>query len=350
MSKALFFNEGENIVANLSLYNPINATSNIEANIDVALEKPILKRCNDYKLTIVRFRIPLSNIVPSFDLNGNFFRILMTYNNNTYGAQTTITNFFPKSLYEVINLVNGLLAVAYNQLATNNPVFNSVTIPFMFYNPETDLCYLVLPYTFFANYVIISFSQDLYYYFAGFPAAAVSSFAGYYDILLENVENNYYFSKRFDLVGAPVFSSSSGLTKVNAMLIPEEFPTSYRFNDVQKIILASNIPVRHEFLPLNSGNSNIIPGTTSNPLSYINTLPVLNDFSVNVTRFGEQTQPLIYIPQGQFRWIDMQSDAPLDRLSFRFYYQKENQDIAPIMLSPGDSADIKVYFVRKSVS
>jgi hypothetical protein len=53
-------------------------------------------------------------------------------------------------------------------------------------------------------------------------------------------------------------------------------------------------------------------------------------------------------PQASLR--HMQSDAPLDRLSFKFYYQKENQDIAPILLAPGDSADIKLYFVRKTVS
>jgi hypothetical protein len=43
----------------------------------------------------------------------------------------------------------------------------------------------------------------------------------------------------------------------------------------------------------------------------------------------------------------MQSDGPLDRFSFSFYYQKENQEVLPVMINPGDSADIKVYFVRR---
>jgi hypothetical protein len=33
----------ENIIANISLYNPVTATQKIPANIDVALEKPILQ-------------------------------------------------------------------------------------------------------------------------------------------------------------------------------------------------------------------------------------------------------------------------------------------------------------------
>jgi hypothetical protein len=152
-----------------------------------------------------------------------------------------------------------------------------------------------------------------------------------------------YFSKIFDLAGASVTTSTSGLTKTNAVILPEDFPTSYRFNDIQKIVLTTNIPIRHEFLPLNNGVSTI--GSSS--ISYINTLPVLSDFSVDVTRFGQQTQTLIYIPQSQFRWIDMQSDGPLDRFSFSFYYQEENQEVLPVMINPGDSADIKVYFVRR---
>jgi hypothetical protein len=41
MQSFYFSPSKENLIANLSLYNPTSATNKIHANIDVALEKPI---------------------------------------------------------------------------------------------------------------------------------------------------------------------------------------------------------------------------------------------------------------------------------------------------------------------
>jgi hypothetical protein len=63
----------ENVVANLSLYNPTDANMKIRARIDVPLEKPILRKCNDYKLTILQFQCPLTSIFPPYSLIGTQF-------------------------------------------------------------------------------------------------------------------------------------------------------------------------------------------------------------------------------------------------------------------------------------
>jgi hypothetical protein len=70
-----FQNKEENIVANLSLFNPISATSSIPAVIDIALEKPILLKASDYKMTILRFNAPLDSIYPNYDMVGKVFSI-----------------------------------------------------------------------------------------------------------------------------------------------------------------------------------------------------------------------------------------------------------------------------------
>jgi hypothetical protein len=63
---------GENIVANLSLYNPITASSPIPASIDVALEKPILRRCKTFVVRLVagasRNIFEISNTVAPSDI------------------------------------------------------------------------------------------------------------------------------------------------------------------------------------------------------------------------------------------------------------------------------------------
>jgi hypothetical protein len=68
-------NKGENIVANLSLFNLISATSSIPAVIDVVFEKPILHKASDYMMTIVRFNAPLNSISPNNDMSERTFAI-----------------------------------------------------------------------------------------------------------------------------------------------------------------------------------------------------------------------------------------------------------------------------------
>jgi hypothetical protein len=124
-------------------------------------------------------------------------------------------------------------------------------------------------------------------------------------------------------------------------MLRSEFHTGSRFNDVQNIIVTTNIPIRQEMLPQISNPS------INQSLSYISTLGIFSDFVVNITEFGQQYDDLIYYQQSQFRWTDLMSDNQLDRLSFTFLYQKTDQSINKIYINPGDSASIKVYFVNK---
>jgi hypothetical protein len=100
--------------------------------------------------------------------------------------------------------------------------------------------------------------------------------------------------------------------------VPHEYPTDYRFNQLQSIIVTSNLPIRQETLP-QSTHQNVF--NTNNPLSYISTLPIPTDFRPDVHEFGLQNSSLIYFPTGEFRWIDLLSDSPLDCLSFEFLWQ-----------------------------
>jgi hypothetical protein len=82
----------------------------------------------------------------------------------------------------------------------------------------------------------------------------------------------------------------------------------------------------------------------SNPVSYISTLPVLISFRTDVNQFGLQNSSMIYYGRGEYRWIDMMTDLPLDRLSFNFYWQATDQTIHQLMLSPGESVILRLYF------
>jgi hypothetical protein len=127
-----------------------------------------------------------------------------------------------------------------------------------------------------------------------------------------------------------------------AINIPQEYPTDYRFNQLQSVIVTSNLPIRQETLPQSIQQNVFNP---NNPLSYISTLPILTDFRPDVNEFGLQNSSLIFFPTGEFRWIDvLLSDSPLHRLSFEFLWQSSDQQIHELELNPGESVSLKLYF------
>jgi hypothetical protein len=323
----------ENIVANLSLYNPLESNKSIDATIDVALEKPLLTKMSDYKLTIARFRVPLDTIFPAFNMKGLMFEVIFRYNNMNYSNGTQIQDII-YSISEFVYKVNSLMTVAYGQLP--KPPFLATTIPYIIYH-EDQFCFVFPDQFMFQVKVILS--PDLYYFIGGLPAKPSNDVPGYFELYLN--EAIVYLSPNFDLNGAPVNSSASGLTKYNGRVLYSEFHTGNRFNDIQSIIVTTNIPIRQEQSPQISNSSNL-------NLSYISTFGILSDFAVHINQFGQQYEELIFFPQSQFRWTDLISDRQLDRMSFTFWYQRNDQSIHKIKLNPGDSCSIKIYFVSKN--
>jgi hypothetical protein len=100
----------ENVVVNLSLYNPTDAAKKIRARIDVPLEKPILRKMSDYKLTILRFQCPLTTIFPPYNLQGTEFQVTISTGYHSETRSTTggslssyIGNFLEFLLNPLIN-------------------------------------------------------------------------------------------------------------------------------------------------------------------------------------------------------------------------------------------------------
>jgi hypothetical protein len=126
-----------------------------------------------------------------------------------------------------------------------------------------------------------------------------------------------------------------------ARKVPSEYPTDFRFNDLQAVVVTSNIQVRNEWIPLRSGG---VPINLKIPVTFISTLPVLTDFRPLLIQFGQQNSSLLNHNRGEFRWIDLLWDGPIDRLNFSFWWQSSDQQLHQIMLSPGESVSLKLYF------
>jgi hypothetical protein len=125
-----------------------------------------------------------------------------------------------------------------------------------------------------------------------------------------------------------------------ARKVAAEYRTDYKFKWLLSVFVTINLPIRHEILPMRTG---IIFPNLNNRVSYIRTLPILQDFRPDVNEFGLQNSTLIYSPDSEFRWIDIYNDTPIDRFSFNFMWMSSDQNIHQLYLNPGESVCLKLY-------
>jgi hypothetical protein len=156
---------GQNIVANLSLYNPVDNNEKIPAVLDVALEKPIVNRDKDYKMTILRFQCPLTSVQPTFNLNGKTIEVIIRNNAVSKSESRTLIGSV-HFIGEFVGIVNEMLKSCHQQLGDGKP-------PYIFFQPENRLFYLVVPelYIQFSEDLLIFMNETLYTYFSGFPSS-----------------------------------------------------------------------------------------------------------------------------------------------------------------------------------
>jgi hypothetical protein len=165
MSHTLTFNHShQNITANLTLYNLIDNVVKIPATLDIGLEKPLLPKGKDYKLTILRFVCLLSSAQPPFSLKGKRFEITIQNNSTTGPANQNIT-IEVQSISDFVSIVNNLLKSAHQQIS------NDGRPPYIYFQSENRLFYLILPefYLIGPDDLQIYFNETLYNYVSGFP-------------------------------------------------------------------------------------------------------------------------------------------------------------------------------------
>jgi hypothetical protein len=170
MSHTLTFNHShQNITANLTLYNPIDNGVKIPATLDIGLEKPLLPKGKDYKVTVLRLVCPLSTVQPPFSLLGKTFEVIIE-NNSTSGTASQTISSTVQSISDFVSFVNNLLLTAHEQL------YDSGQPLYIYFKSENRLFYLIVPefYLISTNNLQIYFNEALYYYVSGFPSKDVT--------------------------------------------------------------------------------------------------------------------------------------------------------------------------------
>jgi hypothetical protein len=240
-----------------------------------------------------------------------------------------IGDFLEFLLNPLINACHSAMVSSILGASTGRPLY-------VYYQPEQKLMYFVVPAEYGTSSVSIFVNRAVYKFISGFPFLKIDD---------DTYMLRYYAPESSILYAPPVQTSNNKFPKWQsngeAIKVPQEYPSDYRFNQLQSVIVTSNLPIRQETLPQSTGQNVFNP---NNPLSYISTLPILTDFRPDVNQFGLQNSSLIFFPTREFRWIDFLSDSPLDRLSFDFLWHSTDQQIHELELNPGESVSLKLYF------
>jgi hypothetical protein len=246
---------------------------------------------------------------------------------------TTISSYIGDFL-EII--INPLLSSCHGDMVSSINGSSSDRPPYVYYQPQDKLMYFVVP-SVYQGVANIFVNRAIYKFISGFPFQKIDE--NTYMLRYYAPDDLIMYSPPVRIPGSNSFPKwgSSG----QAINVPQEYPSDYRFNQLQSVIVTSNLPIRQETLPQTTGQNVFNP---NNPLSYISNLPILTDFRPDVHEFGLQNSSLIFFPTGEFRWIDLLSDSPLDRLSFEFLWQSTDQQIHELELNPGESVSLKLYF------
>lgn len=364
MSRQTIEQIGDNIYVNISISPDFLNPSIIEIPAEYKVTKtiPILSKCDDYYLSVIRFDVPLTDvplfimpIVPNQTLptNPNLTPLIIgittggiDYPQNIIyvsetGVPAPIQNqptqvitlyYFVFEYQNLITAINKALSLAFiaSGLGGNCPYF--------YLNDATEELTLVADIATFAPIATplnpnpiptatIFMNVLLQTYLSSFQVNFVGPSAIGKDYVMNLV--------RFGLdTNIPPFNIPIAATQ---KAIPQEYSTLATWSSLRKIILVSNsIPINSEYTPTNNS------GISS-------TLPIISDFVPNIEFPGQSRSIAYYNPTSQYRLVDLKSSEALYNIDVKIYWQDLNQNVYPLLILKGQQASIKLAFLKKDL-
>jgi len=323
---------------------------------------PILEGdSSDYFVTIARFRLQTGSSLPVFiptiatgqdDINktvyvisyknvntGDIKQLNITYvpsNLNTPLPSSPFNGQDPKSRYyyvkyyqDFINMVNKTLKQLWT--ATIYP-------PFIEFSPDTFQFIFNIPANEFLTVGTLElyFNTRLFNLFSGLPFI----FVGY------DGELNYKVNVAGSSQNTRQILAADGITKIPFIQIFSEVSSIDAWNPVASIVFTSNtlpiVPSQTSPAKLYNSSSN---GLSSSGVANITN--IISDFEIPISASNQYRSEITYVPQGEYRLIDMYSNQDIFKLDLNVYWKNKLGDLIPLLLEPGCSASVKILFRSK---
>jgi hypothetical protein len=338
---------------------------------------------SDYFCSILRFSIQTGNSLPVFiprvqvgqsDPNLTIYKITLEWElnqvvyqgsayvryepqsdwtepiNSPITAQDLTTTYYHVYSYQhFINMINLAFINALNDLQNAmGSAWIPIAAPYLEWDTASCTASLLTPLDAAGNVILsVYFNTRLYELFAGLPAYLMS----------ETGEKNYRMqaahfhghttTKR---KGVKLYQLNSNQTTTGDRDFHhsiQETSSIATWNPIASIVFASTLlPIQptQTSMPKDIGqSSNNLKGGGNNS----NLLNILSDFAIPVGPNNEYRPIIEYVPQSEYRLLDMNSSMNLNRVDVHVYWKDQFGVLHPLLLRPGCSAHVKLMFRRK---
>ena len=305
-----------------------NHTNQLQpARLSETTTGPIIKYCDQYYVSIIRFTIPMQHI-PIFVFENNTYSVTLSIGGNnyqtflTYISQSTDPDRSIWSYQNFIDSINNALTASFTALQAANPGITATSAPYMTFNVTTQLCSLSGQTALVTDGITIWFNHGLYSFFENFDAYIDRTFAvtagKNVRLKLKDNKNNVV---------------------ANVITITQEYPNMGLWYQARSIVLTTGmIPVEKEFVTLDATKYDS-HGHAS--------LCVLTDFELDLSN-GSQIRGLVQYVANPYRLIDLKSQTDLNTIDINVYWRDSKNVLRPLYISPDECITIKLAFIRKS--
>ena len=142
----------------------------------------------------------------------------------------------------------------------------------------------------------------------------------------------------------PVNDTNGG--SMYSVALSQEISTVAVWSPIESIVFTStSLPIHPSLssIPrvITSGNTSVMGSGQPNILN------ILTDFQVAVSGTNQYRPEISYVPQGEYRLVDMFSNSNLSRIDLQVYWRDKTGELHRILLYPGCSASVKLLFRHK---
>lgn len=366
------------IYYNIMISNNINSTiDELPAISNDSRTQPIIDKPSEYYLTVTRFSLlgynipimefPIKAGISQNNPNLSIFTVSTEYNGMVNTQPVIFKSYVqhatapvppslnppsytaPDSPYYYVYEYHHMLDMINNAMATSVSGLTGATgtpPPFFTYD-DNQLISLVAPQQYYdlggygatggtgtikvyCNYYLFNYLQSIPVYAWGKTLDNDRN----YQFLLNDNHNNIFGPTTY----SPNLAGNTGFIKLTM-----EFNTLNNWSTLSSIVILSNsLPIRKEYVPINNINNNNQTSSQNNFRS------ILTDFIPLLEKNGDNRSHFVYYPSAQYRLINMLGDNPIYNIDIGIYWQDRNNNLHPIIINRGQSASVKLAFLKKS--
>ena len=312
----------------------------------------------NYKMAIVRLDLPSTTIPIFVHYEDYFFVVLDDVSSGitsgniqvpyipTSNTGTNLPGYPDRLVYNIFNFLEGVniaLANAFNQMKFN---FGTALWEADVNRPQ------VAPYITYENSLFSlnydargadgqTFATDIY-----------MNYRLYYKFLGLSVDYNNYNSVDYRDIRIKVYDRYNNTiqavdptTSANVdvfRMVQQTSSLNLWYNAYKIIVESKTLNLRNEYITAYNLNESLNKdGGSANVVR-----PIVTDFDLQIGTDNNNYGRIVYFPQGDYRYIDIIGQGPLNKIDLKISILFEDLTLLPAYIQPGETWNIKLMFQK----